>query len=324
MSESSPLLQVDNLVTQYRIRRAGQLQRRPVLRAVDDVSLTIDVGETLGVVGESGGGKTTLGLSILRLVPAERGTVTFQQRDVLGAGRAELKELRRQMQIILQDPVGALDPRKTIADSVAEGLRIQRLADKAHARGQAIEMLDRVGLTSTQARRYPHELSGGQLQRAGIARALVVGPRLVVCDEPVSALDPSIQAQIINLLTDLQRERELAFLFIAHNLGVVRHISDRIAVMYLGRIVETGPTADLFQAPAHPYTRALLSSIPTADAATRRDRIVLSGEVPSPVAPPGGCRFRTRCPSAMPRCVDAAPELKEHRPGHSVACFLHE
>ncbi|MYI14836.1 MAG: ABC transporter ATP-binding protein, partial [Acidimicrobiaceae bacterium] len=254
------LLEVTDLVKHYRIR-SRQLARSGLsLRAVDGVSFRVGAGETLGLVGESGGGKTTVGLSVLRLVQPSGGTVSFEGRDVLAAGRVELKALRQRMQIVFQDPIGALDPRKSVGDSVAEGLRIQGLAPRAEARRRAVEVLDRVGLTPAQARNLPHELSGGQLQRVGIARALVLDPRLVVCDEPVSALDVSIQAQIINLLLDLQAERGLAYLFIAHDLALVQHISDRVAVMYLGRIVESAPAGELFGSPAHPYTRALLSA----------------------------------------------------------------
>ena len=294
------------------------------LRAVDGVSFRVGAGETLGLVGESGGGKTTVGLSVLRLVQPSGGTVSFEGRDVLAADRAEMKALRQRMQIVFQDPIGALDPRKSVGNSVAEGLRIQGLAPRAEARRRAVEVLDRVGLTAAQARSLPHELSGGQLQRVGIARALVLDPRLVVCDEPVSALDVSIQAQIINLLLDLQTERGLAYLFIAHDLALVQHISDRVAVMYLGRIVESAPAGELFDSPAHPYTRALLSAVPTDHPAEARRRIVLRGEIPSATAPPTGCAFAPRCPDAMAKCSQQAPEFKEISPGRWAACFLND
>lgn len=312
------LLEVTDLVKHYRIR-SGRL-----LRAVDGVSFRVGAGETLGLVGESGGGKTTVGLSALRLVQPSGGTVSFEGRDVLAAGRAEMKALRQRMQIVFQDPIRALDPRKSVGDSVAEGLRIQGLAPRVEARRRAVEVLDRVGLTAAQARSLPHELSGGQLQRVGIARALVLDPRLVVCDEPVSALDVSIQAQIINLLLDLQTERGLAYLFIAHDLALVRHISDRVAVMYLGRIVESAPAGELFDSPAHPYTRALLSAVPTDHPAEARRRIVLRGEIPSATAPPTGCAFAPRCPDAMAGCSQQAPEFKEISPGRWTACFLND
>ena len=312
------LLEVTGLVKHYRIR-SGRL-----LRAVDGVSFRVGAGETLGLVGESGGGKTTVGLSALRLVQPSGGTVSFEGRDVLAAGRAEMKALRQRMQIVFQDPIGALDPRKSVGDSVAEGLRIQGLAPRAEARLRAVEVLDRVGLTASQARSLPHELSGGQLQRVGIARALVLDPRLVVCDEPVSALDVSIQAQIINLLLDLQSERGLAYLFIAHDLALVRHISDRVAVMYLGRIVESAPAGELFNSPAHPYTRALLSAVPTDHPAEARQRVVLRGEVPSAADLPKGCTFAPRCPDAMAECSQQTPEFKEIAPGRWAACFLND
>ena len=312
------LLEVTDLVKHYRIRSGRSL------RAVDGVSFRVGAGETLGLVGESGGGKTTVGLSVLRLVQPSGGTVSFEGRDVLAADRADMKALRQRMQIVFQDPIGALDPRKSVGDSVAEGLRIQGLAPRAEARRRAVEVLDRVGLTAAQARSLPHELSGGQLQRVGIARALVLDPRLVVCDEPVSALDVSIQAQIINLLLDLQAERGLAYLFIAHDLALVQHISDRVAVMYLGRIVESAPAGELFDSPAHPYTRALLSAVPTDHPAEARRRIVLRGEIPSATAPPTGCAFAPRCPDAMARCSQQAPEFKEISPGRWTACFLND
>ena len=315
------LLEVADLVKHYRIR-----SRQParVLRAVDGVSLRVWPGETLGLVGESGGGKTTVGLSVLRLIQPSGGSVTFEGRDVLAAGRAEMKALRPRMQIVFQDPIGALDPRKSAGDSVSEGLRIQGLASRAESRQRAAEVLDRVGLTAAQSRSLPHELSGGQLQRVGIARALVLDPRLVVCDEPVSALDVSIQAQIINLLLDLQAERGLAYLFIAHDLALVRHISDRVAVMYLGRIVESAPAGELFDSPAHPYTRALLSAVPADHPRATRKRIVLRGEIPSATAPPRGCPFAPRCPDVMAKCGEQQPQFKEIAPGRWAACFLND
>ena len=319
------LLEVTDLVKHYRIRSGGPMSRSGAsLRAVDGVSFRVGAGETLGLVGESGGGKTTVGLSVLRLVRPSGGTVSFEGRDILAAGRAEMKALRQRMQIVFQDPIGALDPRKSVGDSVAEGLRIQGLAPRAEARQRAVEVLDRVGLTAAQARSLPHELSGGQLQRVGIARALVLDPRLVVCDEPVSALDVSIQAQIINLLLDLQAERGLAYLFIAHDLALVRHISDRVAVMYLGRIVESAPAGELFDSPAHPYTRALLSAVPADHPAAARQRIVLRGEIPSASAPQTGCPFAPRCPDAMAKCREETPEFREIAPSRWAACFLND
>ena len=324
-ASEAALLEVTDLVKHYRVRSAGSMSRSgSALRAVDGVSFRVRAGETLGLVGESGGGKTTVGLSVLRLIQPSGGRVSFEGRDVLSAGRAEMKALRQRMQIVFQDPIGALDPRKSVGDSVAEGPRIQGLSSRAESRRRAVEILDRVGLTAAQARSLPHELSGGQLQRVGIARALVLDPRLVVCDEPVSALDVSIQAQIINLLLDLQAERGLAYLFIAHDLALVRHISDRVAVMYLGRIVESAAAAELFDSPAHPYTRALLSAVPADHPATARQRIVLRGEIPSASAPPTGCPFAPRCPDAMVKCSQQAPEFKEIAPGRWAACFLND
>ena len=318
------LLEVVDLVKHYRVRSSRLTSAGPPLRAVDGVSFRVAEGETLGLVGESGGGKTTVGLCVLRLIRPSNGTVTFEGRDVLAASRSEMRALRQRMQIVFQDPVAALDPRKSVGDSVGEGLRIQGVASRSESRQRAAEVLDRVGLAASQARSLPHELSGGQLQRVGIARALVLDPRLMVCDEPVSALDVSIQAQIINLLLDLQAERGLAYLFIAHDLALVRHISDRVAVMYLGRIVETAPAAELFDGPAHPYTRALLSAVPADHPSTARQRIVLRGEIPSATAPLKGCPFAPRCPAAMSKCSEQTPEFKEIAPGRWAACFLNE
>jgi peptide/nickel transport system ATP-binding protein len=318
----APLLEVTDLVTHFVVRDKSAGRQKGTVKAVDGISFRIFAGETLGLVGESGGGKTTVGLSVLGLEQRTSGSVIFQGQDVLQADRSQLKALRRQMQIIFQDPVAALDPRKTVFQSIGEGLRIQRVSKRSETRPLVSEMLERVGLTPSQADQYPHELSGGQLQRVGIARALVLRPRFVVCDEPVSALDVSIQAQIINLLADLQAERGLSYLFVAHNLALVEHISDRVAVMYLGKLVEIGQTEQLFGDPRHPYTRALLSAIPSADGDGKRGRIALQGDTPSPVNLPSGCRFRTRCPDAMPQCSQREPELKEVEPGHWAACFL--
>ncbi len=316
---SEPLLQVTDLVKHYSSRGG---KRGLTVKAVDGVSFSIARGETLGLVGESGSGKTTVGLSVLHLLPVTSGTITLEGRDVLDTDRDGLKSLRRKMQIIFQDPVAALDPRRTAAESIAEGLRIQGICGRSDARERSIEMLERVGLSGSQADRYPHEFSGGQLQRIGIARALIVGPELVVCDEPVSALDVSIQAQIINLLVDLQSEHLLSYLFVAHNLAVVHHIADRVAVMYLGKIVEIADTVRLFGDPQHPYTRALMSAVPTPDTSRREARVMLRGEPPSPTAPPSGCRFRTRCEFSKPECAQRVPELIEIAPGHWAACHL--
>jgi oligopeptide transport system ATP-binding protein len=318
----SALLEVKDLFKYFPIH-AGLTSRHVAdVRAVDGVSFTIEAGETLGLVGESGSGKTTIGRLLLRLLAATKGEIFFEGRDVLKLSRSDIRRLRREIQIIFQDPFASLNPRMSIAEIVGEPLRIHGLASGKEIEGRVRELLATVGLQPYHANRYPHEFSGGQRQRIGIARALAVNPRFIVCDEPVSALDVSIQAQVINLLEDLQREFKLTYLFIAHDLSVVRHISTRVAVMYVGKIVELADRDELYQNPLHPYTQALLSAIPIPDPAVekRRKRIVLTGDIPSPVNPPPGCRFHTRCPVAFERCSTEEPPLREYSPGHFAAC----
>jgi peptide/nickel transport system ATP-binding protein/oligopeptide transport system ATP-binding protein len=314
------LLEVKNLVKYYPVR--GGLLYRTVaeVKAVDDVSFAIRPGETFGLVGESGCGKTTVGRTLLRLVPATSGSVTFDGRDVFGLGGGDLKRLRRDMQIIFQDPYSSLDPRMPVGEIVGEGLLVHGIGSKKEREERVRDTMARVGLRGQYARRYPHEFSGGQRQRIGIARALVLRPKFVVCDEPVSALDVSIQSQILNLLRDLQQEFGLTYLFIAHNLAVVKYICDRVGVMYLGSLVEVADTREMYARPLHPYTQALLSAIPEPDPTRRAKRIVLTGDVPSPINPPAGCRFHTRCPVAREMCRRVVPPLADAAGGHVVAC----
>ncbi|MCZ2134749.1 MAG: ATP-binding cassette domain-containing protein [Burkholderiales bacterium] len=321
---SAPLLKVDQLVKRFPIR-SGLLGRvSGNVHAVDGVSFSVDAGETLGVVGESGCGKSTTGRCILRLIEPTSGTVRFEGKEITSLNRTELGVMARDMQIIFQDPFASLNPRMTVGAIIGEALTIHKLTRSAREYEERIvELLETVGLNGDHLRRYPHEFSGGQRQRIGIARALAVTPKLVVCDEAVSALDVSIQAQVINLLEDLQAKFNLAYLFIAHDLSVVEHTSDRVAVMYLGRIVEIAPSRDLYTRPLHPYTEALLSAVPIPDPKVKRTRIRLSGDVPSPIHPPPGCHFHTRCPIAKKGLCDVqAPTLKESTPGHEVACHL--
>ncbi len=316
------LVQVKNLVKYFPVR-GGVLQKVIAnVQAVDNVSFTIREGETVGLVGESGCGKTTVGRTMLRLIEATSGEVLFNGVDVLKLRGRELKQMRRNMQIIFQDPYASLDPRTPIGESVAEGLHIHNVGNPKERYGVVIEMLRKVGLEEYHARRYPHEFSGGQRQRIGIARALALRPKFIIADEPVSALDVSIQSQVLNILRELQREFGLTYLFIAHNLSVVEHISDRVAVMYLGKIVEFANRDELFRNPLHPYTQALMSAIPIPDPTLKRERIILQGDVPSPLNPPKGCRFHPRCPVAMDHCSVQEPPYIEVSKDHFVACWL--
>jgi peptide/nickel transport system ATP-binding protein len=324
-SHSAPLVEVEHLSIRFPVGRSGFWGKQVShVHAVDDVSFTIAPGETLGLVGESGSGKTTVGRAVLRRIPPSAGTIKFRGADITTAKGKSLRELRRHMQLVFQDPYASLNPRMNVLELVAEPLIVHGLAKNAEAaREQVTALLARCGLPDDTVDRYPHAFSGGQRQRIGIARALALRPDFVVADEPVSALDVSVRAQVVNLLQDLQQELGLTYLFIAHDLSVVRHISHRIAILYAGRLAEVAPTDMVYDHPLHPYTEALLSSVPIPDPKTQRARrrIVLTGEVPNPVNPPPGCRFQTRCPLVHDRCRIETPPLEEKAPGHLVACF---
>ena len=322
-NERAQLLSVRNLRKEFPIRKGILSRQVGAVKAVNDVSFDVARGETLGVVGESGCGKTTTGRTILRLIEPTAGEIRFEDRDVRSMSTSELRKLRREMQIIFQDPVSSLNPRMTIGAIVREGLTIHKLAEGAAADARVSQLLQEVGLRPEYANRYPHEFSGGQRQRIGIARALSVEPKFIVCDEPVSALDVSVQAQVINLLEDLQREHNLTYMFIAHDLSVVEHIADRVAVMYLGKVVELATADDLYREPLMPYTQALLSAVPVADPKARKERIILQGDVPSPANPPSGCVFHPRChhPAKDAACAAIVPPLEEKTPGHFAACI---
>jgi len=323
MNGTEPLLSVRHLKKSFPIKKGVFAREVGAVQAVNDVSFDVARGETLGVVGESGCGKTTTGRTILRLIEPTSGEIRFEGRDVNSMGTSELRALRREMQIIFQDPVSSLNPRMTVGAIIREGLTIHRLAEGAAADARVRQLLQEVGLRPEYATRYPHEFSGGQRQRIGIARALSVEPKFIVCDEPVSALDVSVQAQVINLLVDLQREHNLTYMFIAHDLSVVEHIADRVAVMYLGKVVELATAEDLYREPIMPYTQALLSAVPVADPRARKERIILQGDVPSPANPPSGCVFHPRChhPAKDEACSKIVPPLEEKASGHFAACI---
>lgn len=319
---NSELLRVENLKKYFSVRGGVFRSKDVQIKAVDDISFHINKGETVGLVGESGCGKTTAGRAILRLIEPTSGSIYFKDKNLLELSRREMKDARRDMQIIFQSPFSSLNPRMTVGTTISESLRINKIGTPKDYDDIVIDILRKVGLRDFHATRYPHEFSGGQLQRIGIARALVLQPEFLVCDEPVSALDVSVQSQVLNILKDLQTEFGLTYLFIAHNLAVVEHISDRVAVMYLGRIVESATEEELYRNPLHPYTQALMSAIPIPNPTLKRDRIILKGDVPSAQNLPVGCRFHQRCPIAIDKCKEEEPVLIENTPGHEVACWL--
>ena len=323
-NEVAPLVQVRDLRKHFPVRSGVMSRVGSWLKAVDGVSFDIAPGETFGLVGESGCGKTTVGRSLLRLIEPTSGSVRFDGTELVGCSRRQLRDLRPRMQIVFQDPYASLNPRMTVGSIVGEALRVHGMAQGKQLDARVAEMLERVGLPAAYRSRYPHEFSGGQRQRIGIARALALEPRFIVCDEAVSALDVSIQAQVLNLLADLQREYGIAYLFISHDLNVVRHVADRVGVMYLGRLVEVGPTEALFENPQHPYTRALIAANPVPDPRVPSAHVPLQGEVPSPLSPPSGCRFHPRCPVARAECSAARPEVVRIGAGHEAHCVLAE
>ena len=325
MSENTNILLETKDLSKYFTAKKGLLNRQPSqVKAVDHVSLTVNKGETLGLVGESGCGKSTLGRTILRLIPATEGQVLYNGEDILTYDKKKMWEMRRKLQIIFQDPYSSLNPRMTVYDLISAPLEVYKIGTKAERRELVEEILQEVGLDKQYLNRFPHEFSGGQRQRIGIARALILNPEFVVCDEAVSALDVSVRAQVLNLMRNMQQKKNLTYLFISHDLSVVRHISDRIAVMYLGSVAEVAEKAQLYSNPMHPYTKALLSAIPLPDVKKKRQRIILEGDVPSAYNPPSGCKFHTRCPYATDRCKQEIPVLRQMEKGHQVACHRAE
>ena len=325
MSENTNILLETKNLSKYFTGKKGLLNRQPAqVKAVDHVSLTVNKGETLGLVGESGCGKSTLGRTILRLIPATEGQVLYNGEDILTYDKKKMWEMRRKLQIIFQDPYSSLNPRMTVYDLISAPLEVYKIGTKAERREMVEEILQEVGLDKQYLNRFPHEFAGGQRQRIGIARALILNPEFVVCDEAVSALDVSVRAQVLNLMRNMQQKKNLTYLFISHDLSVVRHISDRIAVMYLGSVAEVADKAQLYSNPMHPYTKALLSAIPLPDVKKKRQRIILQGDVPSAYNPPSGCKFHTRCPYATDRCKQEIPVLRQMEKGHQVACHRAE
>ena len=325
MSENTNILLETKNLSKYFTGKKGLLNRQPAqVKAVDHVSLTVNKGETLGLVGESGCGKSTLGRTILRLIPATEGQVLYNGEDILTYDKKKMWEMRRKLQIIFQDPYSSLNPRMTVYDLISAPLEVYKIGTKAERREMVEEILQEVGLDKQYLNRFPHEFSGGQRQRIGIARALILNPEFLVCDEAVSALDVSVRAQVLNLMRNMQQKKNLTYLFISHDLSVVRHISDRIAVMYLGSVAEVAEKAQLYSNPMHPYTKALLSAIPLPDVKKKRQRIILQGDVPSAYNPPSGCKFHTRCPYATDRCKQEIPVLRQMEKGHQVACHRAE